>query len=187
MTPTTKRENYALYERGLYGNKFITWDSLDDYLNSSYSKPVVMRYKGAYGGKWCTYGLDRDGAIKEAARWISEGATRSLIALNELAEDSELVLQGEVRISECHYDLRCSFVPKPMRIALQEKQYHYSGLRALETLRYYMSVNSFSDLEDLLLLYPDAIIEFSSYRRYVGILSRRNTIILGSSILLKRK
>jgi hypothetical protein len=92
---TTKEESNALWQGGKLGNALISWPNIDEYLKSDYSRPVVLRYK-VKGKPWVKYGLNRDEVPPLVNEWAKEGAEYGLFTVNELAEDSCLVIQGEV-------------------------------------------------------------------------------------------
>lgn len=176
MTIASKKEMYAIYERGGFGNRLLTWPNVDAYLQSDYSGLVVLRYKGAGGGAWCEYGVHRDDVEATVSRWISEGARRDLVTVNELAEDDLIILQGEVMQSPHHLSLRYSRLPMPMRKALAKEQYHVDGLSAALLLKSTMDPSSWDELNDLLDMYSGAVVEFSVWGKDIGDAPRRNTV-----------
>lgn len=176
MILATKADMYAQYRRGRFGNRLRTWATLEDYRASGYSLPVVLRYAGAGGGAWCAYNVPPEDVDATVAQWVSEGANPKLITLNESADDSQLILQGEVMRSPSHYSLRYSTVPKPMRQALAECQHHAEGLTALMLMRSAMDAASWDELQDLLDDFDGAVIEFSVWGHDVGDAPRRNTV-----------
>lgn len=175
MLIKTKAEMYELYERGLFGNKPLTWD-LESYYRSTYPKNVVMRYKGAMGGQWCQYNISRTEVPEYVAKWVAEGANPNLIALNEALHDDKLLIQGEVMLDVTHYSLLYSTVPKPMRLALREKSQTAVGLEAVMILKHYLDPASYDDLQALFELYPTAVVEFSTWSIDTGCIPNRNTI-----------
>ena len=44
MVVETKRQAFALYHGGKFGNKLRTWDTVRDFVYSEYSGLVTMRY-----------------------------------------------------------------------------------------------------------------------------------------------
>lgn len=175
-TITSKTEMYALYHSGKFGNKLLTWNSLDDYKRSGFARPVVLRYKGKAGGGWVAYEVSHDEVDTIVASWLREGAQRDLIAVNESAPDHELLLQGEVMRSTDHLSLRYSIAKLPMRKALAECQKHARGIEANMILRSAMDAASWDDLNSLLDEYDGAVVEFSTWARDVGVIPRRNTV-----------
>ena len=172
----SKREMYALYEAGEFGNKLETWPSLDAFYASNVAKRVVMRYKGRAGGAWAAYDLAPSDVPAEAARWKAEGADLSLVTLNESAPDDLLLIQGEVMRSIDYLDLRYSRSKLPMRDALAKDQHHTDGAVAVALLRRYLDPSSYEDLWMLLDRYPDAVVEFSTWNTLVGTSPHRNTV-----------
>lgn len=168
---------YELYHRGAFGNRLLTWRTLDDYLNSDYTKHVVLRYSGDTGGKFCEYGLTKDQVILTVEKWLTEGADRSKITVNELADDSLLILQGETYRTPLGLYVRYTTVPKPMRLALAEEQDHVFGLKAKLLLESKVDPQSLAEIYELLDTYPDHALEFSTWSIDVGDCYRRNTVI----------
>lgn len=171
----SKSEMYQLYHRGAFGNRLCTWRDLEEFYASKFQRPVVLRYKGSGGGR-VEYGVMPRDVPCVVEQWVKCGADPRLITLNELANDSDLILQGEVMRSTEHVSLRYSTVPAPMRVALAASQYHVGGLRAVSILRSTLDPTSFDELMDLLDRYPDSVIEFSTWGHDVGQIPHRNTV-----------
>lgn len=176
MIISSKREMFARYQKGWFGNKLQTWDSLDSFFRSGYSGNVVLRYKGSHGGAFVAYDLAPADVGKVASEWACKGADRALINVNELLPDSDIILQGEVMQSHEHLSLRYSTVKAPMRVSLAQDQKHAVGLNARLLLQSCMDPESFEDLELLLSEYDGAVVEFTTVGRDVGCLPRRNTV-----------
>ncbi len=172
----TKADMYKLYQDGRFGNKLRTWTTERDYENSGYTAPVVLRYKGSTGGKWCAYGVAPKDVKTTISKWEAEGASRSLIVFNESAPDDKLILQGEVMRSTEHLSLRYSKMKAPMRVALSEAPLHAGGMKAVSVLKSTMDPESWEDLNTLLDEYDGAVVEFSVWDTTLGSLPRRNTV-----------
>lgn len=175
MTVPDKQAMYALYERGQFGNRLKTWKDVESLLESGYSSPVVLRYAGK-GGQWCEYGVKPENVLETVSKWECEGADRGRVKYSELADDSRLIVQGEVQRSTDFLDLRYSREPLPMRKALARSQSHISGLAALTMLRAYIDPSSLDDLWSLFDRFPDSVIEFSVWGMDVGDCRGRNTV-----------
>ncbi|MDB6175496.1 MAG: hypothetical protein JWL59_4807 [Chthoniobacteraceae bacterium] len=179
MLVETKAQNFRLYEGGVYGNKLKTWDSLDKVRLSSYIGRVVMRYKGRLGGARYP-GLGEQVSQQEArvqlSKWLALGAREAEVVYNEAAPDEGLLIQGELMRSIDYYSLFWSSEKTTMRLAMRNgRQVH--GLKALFLLKEHLFPSSFVDLEELLVIFPDAVVEFSAYRFALGSIPNRNTII----------
>jgi len=173
MRIESKTQMYELYHAGKFGNMLQAWRTLDEYLESGYDKPVVLRYRGDHGGAWCAYGVEPGKVEETLETW--KGARRGLVTVNEFADDSLLTLQGEVSREACGLYARLSEVPKPMRQALSECQCHLTGLAAKLKLQAAMDPASWENLNELLDDYAGAVVEFSTWSKSVGNL-KRNTV-----------
>lgn len=176
MQIKTKSEMKSLLNQGRFGNMLQSWNSLDDFLASSYSGQVTMRYSGSGGGAWCEYNVPRSHVEERVNKWISEGADRSRIYFNMSAPDDLLLIQGEVMRCEWGLYLCYSTLKKPMRIALTEKCSHSYFLSAQLTLKHFLDAASYENIINLLDEYPDCVIEFSTFDSPVGNLGW-NTIV----------
>lgn len=166
----TKREFYDLWHRGLLGNRPRTWDSVDALRASGYAGTVTVRTKRGGGGK-CAYRVPVADVGAVAREW---GDDASGLTFNESMPDDELVIQGEVqRPWELTYSAERGL---PMREALKTAR-RASGAAAQLILRDALSPSSYDDLEDVWEMFPDAVIEFSAYRRDVGDCRGRNAIV----------
>lgn len=182
--PTSKAEMYPLYLAGKFGNRLLTWPTLKDYLASDYPGLVVLRNR-LPGGKWCAYGLTREGVIEQVRVWCQEGATEDLFTLNELAADDRLTFQGEIRKSTRGLYIRYSTLSKPMRKALAEQQQHAEGLQAVFLLRMYLDDVDYRFLMELITEYDtsdlddpstNVTLEFSVWDHKVGDWDRRMVV-----------
>ena len=175
MIVKDKREAFALYHGGKFGNKLRTWDTVKDFVYSRYVGLVTMRYKG-HGGAWVAYNVPHDQVADTAKQWIREGADPLRIVVNESAPDDRLTMQGEVVLVPQGLALFYSTEKTKMRIAMQNGiQVYHREANAL--MRRYCFPSSYDDLMDLLQMYPDAAIEFSCYAMAVGDCRGRNTVI----------
>jgi len=180
-TPTTKAENYELYHKGYYGNHLAFWPSLGAFLQDEtwdQSRPVALRTSFTPGIQLPYYCVPTMpiavGTI--ANEWESLGVPLSAIVLNEIGPDEFIAIQGEVMLSINGMDLRYSTEKLLMRQALAKSQKHVSGLVAQQTLLAFLDPTSYDNLQRLFDDFPDAIIEFSTYSRPVGVL-QNNTVI----------
>ena len=183
-TPQTKAENYELYHRGYYGNHLKFWSSLDDFfidLDTRKWNPethVALRTVNVPGIKlpnYCSRTLPSE-VTAIATRWVKEFDIRpDQIVLNEIGPDADIVLQGEIMRTQRHYDLYYSTMRVMMRQALQYAPKSACGLAALHRVRSVMDASSFDNLQRLFDEFPEAIIEFSTYSRPVGVL-QTNTV-----------
>lgn len=179
-TPETKQENYILYHQGYYGNHLKFWDSLDSFFLDldaglwNRNVPVALRTVHLPGIKLPNYCSKTypDDVTSLATRWIKEFSVKpEQIVLNEIGPDKDIVLQGEIMRSEKHYDLFFSELKMMMRPALKIAPQHACGLAAIKRVENVMDSSSYDNLHRLFDEFPEAIIEFSTYSRSVGVLN----------------
>jgi hypothetical protein len=176
----TKKQAYALYHGGRFGNKLRTWDTVRDFVYSNYGGQVTLRYKGTVTGKaWYAYNVKSSEVADRAKQWIAEGADPMLIVVNESAPDDRLVLQGELIHTHRGFCFIRRFEKIKMRQAmtLSYARDEVTGVTALLTLRQVCTPPSFEDLMELCDLYPESVIEFSVYEMCLGSCRGRNTVV----------
>lgn len=174
MKIINKADMYALYFKGAFGNKLKTWD----YLLGAPASTLrfCIRYKKP-GSKWFAFGVGMQQAADLISKWTLEGADRGLFSFNELGQDDKITLQGEIMRGVRHYELLYSHMPGIMhRNAMKIAGWTW-GIEALAIVKSYLSDGSYDDLMELLELYPDAVIEFTTYSIDVGECRGRNTVI----------
>ena len=176
MVVKDKKQFYQMYDKGLFGNRFRSWKSVDDFLESDFYGEVSLRYSGEYGGKFCQYNVSRDEVEEVIKQWILRGADREKIKINESAPDDDLIWQGEIMRSLDSYDLTYSYEKTKMRTALENALF-MRGVNVIRLLRKTLTPCSFNDLMELFDMYPDSIIELSVYKYPIGCLSHRNAVI----------
>lgn len=93
------------------------------------------------------------------------------------AVEQSLLLQGEVFRDTFGLRLYYSTVKKPMRDALRKYSADVSGIMAVSLLRWAMDPSSYDWFQELLDLYPNHVVEFSSYAKCWGTVANCNTII----------
>jgi hypothetical protein len=173
-----KRQAYALYNQGKFGNKLRTWDSVKDFVYSGHTLPVSMRYKGT-GGAWFAYNVPAKEVADRAKQWIREGADPLRIVVNESAPDERLVMQGELILTWRGLCLLAHWEKVKMRVAISQctERNEITGVRAYGILKHLCTGPSYDDLMLLLEQYPDSAIEFSIYEMCLGSCPGRNTLI----------
>ncbi len=171
-----KREAIDLFQSGAFGNSIQTWYNREEFGN--WQGPVVLRYRAPAGGGPCLYDVPLNELDATINRLVKEGWQQQLMYFHPRLEiDHLLVVQGELMLSTEHYTFFYSRVKKPMRKALAEGGKHTYGLRALLMLREAMTDSSFSDLEELLGMYPDSVFEISVWSHCLGTIPGRNAIV----------
>lgn len=165
----TKAEFYARWHAGLLGNRPRTWADAAALAASGYTRPVVVR--SAVMPAWkVRYGVSVEEALALAKQ--TPGLT-----FNELLEDENILLQGEVMRTPRGLALFYSTASGlRMREALAQASQHAYGLAAKLLLDHYLAPTSRDDLDDLLDLYDDHVVEFGVYDRNIGDQPHRNTL-----------
>ena len=171
----SKEKNFDAYKKGLFGNKLRTWYGLYDFNNSDYSGYVTLRYSGDVGASnYTAYNVLK--VNDKVNEFIKNGADPKLIIINESAPDERLTIQGEITKDANGYNLFYSLQKGKMRDCLQNGIQVF-GLKAKLILQHYLFQNSFNDIMELIELYPEHIIEFSTYEMKLGDCKNRNTVI----------
>jgi hypothetical protein len=171
---SSKQSVNALFDAGKFGNKLRSWGTYAELQADAYAGPVMIRYRKP-GSPFCVSQVPKG----EVAEWVDnfvryDGAERGLFSFIECGPDSGnyvvgvRTFQGEVRRSECYYDLTYSTVAAPMRDAMKQEQKYAQGLAAVQLLKAHLSASDWDWLQELFDHYPDGIIEFSVWNRGVG-------------------
>jgi hypothetical protein len=171
--PKSKTEFYERYLKGDFGNRPRSWATWADLLADGYNGRVTLRDM-APGGP-CYYGIE----VEDLKKGIlpSGCATLSDKRFNEGMPDEFLTIQGNVWY-DLGLKLEYSCVPGiGHRDAVRQPNMRQAeGLMASSLLKTYLDPNSHDDLRELLDLYPEAVIEFSTYSKPVGVLPNRSTV-----------
>ncbi len=175
-TINNKREVYALYENGLFGNKAKTWDSYEKIVEDGWTGLVCMRSKRGMDRVSVVYNIPLEEVPKNIKSWLEKGFRYTEISFNQNMPDKCLLVQGEVMRSEGGLCLRYTTIKKPMNLSLLEEDLKATGLRAKIILEKNLDPSSYSDMEALLESFPNSIIEFSTYSINVGCIPGRNTV-----------
>jgi hypothetical protein len=169
-----KEDYYLLYNLGLLGNRAVVWNTFDEFLNSRHSLVCIRSKKVGVNTR---YNIPRENVESEMKEMMSEGCEPEDFKFNQSMPDSNLIFQGEIMITPLGLYILYSTLKKPMKQGLNEESLHAFGLRASMLLEHNLSPSSMADINALLELFPDSIIEFSTYSVSVGDLPGRNTII----------
>lgn len=174
----SKKQMYALYEAGAFGNRLKSWPSMDAYLKSGFAKPAVLRHMDK--SFQTIYGLGRAEMIKAVKR-LSGRYRPEGFKVNELAQDTKLVLQGEflsiMGIAGGGHHLHYSTLPAPMKIGLSKAPQNATGMDATRLIREKMTDYSWEDFCEARNNWPDHVIEFSIWSCNVGDRPGRNAVI----------
>lgn len=171
-----KAQFYSLYEKGVFGNKLLSWPNVQAWAESGFKGRVGLRYNGLTGMGFIAYDLEPAQVFGQVDQWLLKGADYNLIRPGESAPDSSILFQGEVQRSTDYLDLFWSPLKTQMRVALKEGQ-PLSGLPVVMKLRQAMTPASYDDLSILLEEHPGAVVEFGVYDHNLGSRPGRNTLI----------
>lgn len=173
MQILSKAEFFRLWEAGVLGNRTNIWRNPVDAFASGASE-IGFRELGKTGGGAWTRG-PREDVFKIAAEWKSKGR---IFIMDDGCPDHERVIQGEIcrtfRGLEGYIDTQAVLPMRQAAAAGHLKPYSGSVVRYL--LDRYMDPSSIDDLYMLLDLYPDATVEFTTFRVDVGVFPNRNTL-----------
>lgn len=176
MQITSKAEFYRLWEAGVLGNRpHLFRDPYDAYASGF---PLIgFRQIGVGGGKWER--VPHMDVLETARRWKNEGRKFIMDSGIYPATDHDITLQGEICRTIHGLSGTLGFCAGyTMRAAMSAGLLiPRSPSEVITLLRDYMDSSSQDDVWNLLELYPDAVIEFSCFRKDVGIFPHRNTFI----------
>jgi len=170
-----KRRNYQLWQSGAFGNKLRAWRTIDEWWTSGYSGAIVLRTLGSGGGP-CRYNIPRQEVFAAFRELRTQGVPAEQIMLNEIAPDDAVVLQGEY-LNELEDGFYYSRARLQMRYALKDVPEGALGLRARLLVREAMTPASHEDWQNLLIQYPNHILEVSIYDHCLGDLPHRNALV----------
>lgn len=172
----TKADFCLRYQRGEFGNHAPTWNTLEEFEKSGYTGLVHLRNRVAGDLTW--YDIPATEVGKRARELATQGlVTFSNLYYSGMAPTVLTLIQGEIQQSTEGIYLYYSKVPKPMRESLREGGKHVSGVVAIATLRHYLDPSSYDWIRELLTLYPEHVIEFSTYSVDWGTIPGRNTVV----------
>lgn len=173
MIIPNKREFFRLWEAGVLGNRTNLWRDPNDAFDSQAPEIGFREIGKSGGGAWEK--VPRHLVFQTAKYWRLRG--RNFI-MDDGCPDEHRGLQGEVcrtyRGLEGYLDVDGGL---PMRQAAAAGKFKsYSPTETLALLDRFMDPSSKDDLFMLLDLYPDATVEFSTFRVDVGVFPNRNTL-----------
>jgi hypothetical protein len=180
-----KKQFYEMYDKNLFGNKALAWNSYKEILDSSWRGNICIRSKIGFARKKVRYNVPREKIAEIIKEFEEEGIKKESITFNQSMPDDFILIQGEVSSSDFNINeenssplrMRYSLIRKPMLLALAEKDEEVYGLKVLEILRHFLWENSYNNIMELLEEYPEHVIEFSAYNKEVGDIKGRNAVI----------
>lgn len=173
-----KDECYLLYNKGLFGNRALVWNSYDEILKSGWKGNICVRgRKTQIKREQAVYNIGLGEVPETIEKFKKQGISESHLGFNESMPDEHLTIQGEVMRTQLGFSVWYSTIKTQMNPSLKKESLYVNGLKAHMLLKLYMSASSYEDLMVLLDLFPDSAIEFSCYNISVGNISGRNTVI----------
>lgn len=176
-----KSHFYELMRAGCLGNTLRNWNTVEEALASS-CELFGIREMGVWGGGG-GHGIRSRAELQPYTRGLESRGIRYIV--DEAAPDSDAQLQGEVCRSVISPGATCGWVGmvgvrtgRRMRDSMAEGLLRpRSGLTLRLLLDYFLDPSSRDDFEAIWDLYPNAVIEFTSYPYCLGKIPGRNTII----------
>lgn len=171
MRIKSKQEMYELLENSKLGNTLLNW-SYEDYLSSDYTGLVGLRYKGTAGKDYPEYSRPktREELVNLVKLWISLGADVNLISVNEVTYDKDFSANLELTRNEDYIYVRAHFDSTiSCREAMtKDDVVTFNGLASVFFLKKLIGQDGYDDLMDLFDLYPDGIVEMTTFNEFVG-------------------
>lgn len=163
---------YRMYQETSLGrwNTLNFWETKEALQASGFDGLLGLRWRDGVG-KAYHHHLTVSEILK-----VTEGLYGDYIYA-EASNDDHITIQGEASYTLDGWHLEYSRCKTHMRQALGVERFIVSGVLALMVLRAYLYGSSFDNLQDLTVLYPDHVIEFTAYDMCVGRLRGQNIII----------
>lgn len=165
----------------MLGNRPRSWNQKEDI--ESNVQTVTIRYKGKAGTGPRRYYIPVGKIEREISELTKLGYNENKMAFVEDPPKDKILLAGEFTREHGGYNLRYTFVKKPMLQAFRLQELYASNLKALGLMRHYMDINSYEWILGLTETYSDSynvrscVVEFSTFGCCLGTVPNRNTII----------
>jgi hypothetical protein len=160
---------YRRLAAGEFGNTMQVFDGLDQALSSGIS-PLGVRCLNP-GDPLKIYWCPRENLLSELRKHGAEFRHDLVFYSTDYGLERDRIVQGELCRSSNGINFFYSLAHLPMRVALEQSGVHLSGLNAQRTLQWYVQrsdPSGYDWLMSLLDLYPDHVIEFTTYRKPIG-------------------
>jgi hypothetical protein len=170
--PRSKGDYLRRYVQGEFGNRPLTWSSVEELQASPYRGKISVRWKEL--GRRSIFGISFEEALEHAGAHFNEAMPEPL-----------LVVQGELTRSEYGWDLTYSRIAGLGNSAAMNRHpaEHARGLRALGVLQHYLPATDLDDMLGLFDRYDDSlttsdmvVVEFSCFRTPIGTAQRKTVI-----------
>ncbi len=173
----TKKDFYLLYNKGLFGNRPLCWNTHKELLESAWRNSVCIRSTKGTARSNTRFDVAFSDLDKELENLRRTGVKDNEMSFNQSMPNEKIIIQAEIKRTQLGLYLLYSTIKKPMNLAFKEEIKHAFGLEALLILQTHLYPQSYSDIMNLLDMFPESVIEFGAYSTYVGDLPARNTII----------
>lgn len=177
-----KADYYFLYNSGFLGNRPLTWNSIDEIAKSKWKGKICLRGKTGIPRSKSRFNMTLEETFQYVKELEREGISPEKLTFNQSMPDEYLTIQGEVtregKLMGGKADfifLTYSMIKEPMNRAFEKETLHEQGIKALMKIKGNLDAPSYENLLELFRIFPDSMIEFSSYDIGVGNLNR-NTI-----------
>ncbi|VVB82810.1 Uncharacterised protein [uncultured archaeon] len=172
-----KKEYHFLSETNFFGNRALTWNSIDEIINSGWKGKICICSKKGIERTRTPFALTLEETILKIQEFKNEGIPEETLIFNQSMPDEHLTIQGEMMRSTENYSLVYSTIQAPMNLAFKKETLHATGLKALNLLKGNLCSSSYENMQTIFEMFPDSIIEFSAYDIDVGNILNRNTVI----------
>lgn len=168
----SKQQFVREYQKGTFGNRAPTWQSLFEFLASDYNGLVHIRNRVAGGPTW--YDVKAED-VENVCKTLQ--LDLNSYYFSGMAPTEKTLIQGEVMQSDKGLYFYYSRIKKPMRDSLKEGGKEAFGLVARSLLFCAMDPVSWDWLNVLLERYTNHVIEVSVYDCWWGTIPNRNCIV----------
>ncbi|VVB78041.1 Uncharacterised protein [uncultured archaeon] len=172
-----KSEFYELFNNGFFGNKADTAISYEEVIKKGWKGTVSIRSRGNGTARALVYNFPIENIPDEIEKRRKLGFDVTKLSFSLTPPDDKLRIQGEIMRTEQGIFVLYSTVKKPMNLSLRDEEKIATGICAQKLLEENLFPVSLDDIYEILELFPNDVIEFSSYDVCVGNLPHRNTII----------
>lgn len=170
----TKKDFVERYINGEFGNASLSWPTYEEFVASGYSSgPIHFRNK--IPGGPTHYNVDPLNTLI-LARELEFNGTLKNYYISAMAPHDKGLIQGEVSGGFADLYLYYNLQKLPMREAFAVERRFAAGIKARVILQRFMDGNSWEWLNQLLVNYPDHVVEFSTFEIEWGTVPHFNTV-----------
>lgn len=163
---TQKKDFYARFERGVFGNTNPVYKDPDDYFARGDGQPVMLRCL-IPGSALCIANIPH-GEVRETFQQASRKYGADALRLNKMTDHQYTTINAAVYRGIGGLKLYYSTELDNMRASLTKSPKHAEGIVAQEILRHTLCPGGYDWLMELLDEYPDHVVEFTGMTRRVG-------------------